>query len=271
MIPALSVHSPPKGVCWICGSRSNPSREHKFKASDLRRHFGEGELRIRAFDDDRAIVKKAQGLGSKYLKFESSICEKCNSSVTQESDRAYDQFITQLELDDANAQEWFRVFSDPRFCEGVELYPALPIFRYFAKILGCQLADIGAPIPLHLSRFVAKRTNRNCIWLGIRRDPTYQDLSSHLTNEKLKYAAHGGLVVITKAPRLLPSRLYTTMTVGQIQFTFFFVLKAVHVWEMQLRFPAFVKWCAEMTKEAATEPLQPAVLKRLGLERRKMD
>jgi hypothetical protein len=172
-----------------------------------------------------------------------------------------------LERDDANAQEWFRVFSDPRFCKGAKLYPALPIFRYFAKILGCYLADIGAPVPFHLSRFVAKRTNRNCIWLGVRRDPTYQKLSSYIVDEKLRYAAHGGLVVITKKPNLLPSRLYTTMTVGPIQFTFFFVLKSVHVWEMQLRFPAFVKWCRETAQQGAADPLPSSTLSRLGLER----
>jgi hypothetical protein len=269
MIPTLFVHSPPRDACWICGSRSKPSREHKFKASDLRRHFGKGKLHVAPFGETPSNYKIAQGMGSNHLKFKSSICEWCNSSVTQESDRAYDQFIAQLEIGDANAEELFRAFSVPMLPSGPKYHSVLPIFRYFAKILGCQLADAGAPIPRNLSRFVAKRTNKNCIWLAMRRDSAYEDLSSLLAEERPRYAAHGGLVVITKKPNLLPSRLYTTLTIGPIQFTFFFVLKSVHVLEMQLRFPTFVKWCAEVAQQAAAEPLAPNVLRRLGLESRR--
>jgi hypothetical protein len=86
-----------------------------------------------------------------------------------------------------------------------------------------------------------------------------------LPEEKIKYAAHGGLVIITKAPHFLPSRIYTTMTVGQSQFTFFFVLTRWQVWEMRLRYPDFIKRCAEVAQSAVNEPIPPSTLQRLGL------
>ena len=269
MIPTLFVRSTSKAICWICGSLFKPSREHKFKASDLRRHFGKGKLHVATFEDDPSNFRVAQGLGSSHLKFESQICEKCNSAVMQESDRAYDQFIGQLERDDESARQLLEAFSAPVLPSGTKYHSVLPIFRYFAKILGCQMADAGAPIPKNLSQFVAKRTDKNCIWLGIRRDPTYDELSSLLGGENARYAAHGGLVVITKMPKLFPSRMYSTMTVGGIQFTFFLVLNSFHIWEMRIRFPEFVERCRVAALREINGAESSAALKRLGLERRK--
>jgi hypothetical protein len=265
MIPSLFVHVPSRGKCWICGSPAKPSREHKFKASDIRRHFGKGDLYVGSSDDGYPSGKIAQGVDSTHLKFENPICERCNSSVTQESDSAYDRFIAQMEYDGPDVKEIYRIFSDPRFCKGPKLQIYIPLYRYFAKLLGCQLAEIGAPIPLHLSRFVAKKTDQNCIWLGVRRDVTYQQLASRISREELKYAAHGGLVIITKMPNLLPSRLYTTMTVGPTQFTFFFVLTALQILEMRLRYPKFITWCAETARRAIDDPIPPSKLEQLGL------
>jgi hypothetical protein len=94
---------------------------------------------------------------------------------------------------------------------------------------------------------------------------TYQQLASRISREELKYAAHGGLVIITKMPNLLPSRLYTTMTVGPTQFTFFFVLTALQILEMRLRYPKFITWCAETARRAIDDPIPPSKLEQLGL------
>lgn len=221
---------------------------------------------MRSFDDEGAYGGKvAQGLNSKYLKFENPICERCNSFVTQESDRAYDQLIEQLERGGSNSEEFYRIFSDARFCKGTQLQPYIPLYRYFAKLLGCQLADMGAPIPFHLSRFVAKETDRNCIWLGIRRDATYQQHANKLPGQKLRYAAHGGLVVITKKSNFLPARLYTTMTIGPTQFSFFFVLTKFQILEMRLRFPLFIAWCSEVARRSIDDPIPAEQLEKLGL------
>jgi hypothetical protein len=142
----------------------------------------------------------------------------------------------------------------------------IPLFRYFAKQLGCHLADIAAPIPVHLSRFVAKKNAKNCIWLHVRQDIEYKRFAPKLAIETLRYAAHGGLVVITKKPNFLPIRLHTTMTIGPIQFVFMYVFTIFEIWEMRIRFPEFVAWCAENARSAIDSPIPKATLERLGLE-----
>lgn len=266
-MPDIFIQSPIEGICWICRIAPVSSREHKIKASDLRRHFGRSGLYVSVSGDENSKGKYAQGVNSSHLKFGSTICEQCNSDITQESDQSYDRFIRQIEDSDFYAEEIYKIFSYARFCQGFQLRPYIPLYRYFAKLLGCQLADIGAPIPLHLSRFVAKQTEKNCIWLGVRRDVTYSQMQLNLPNERLSYAAHGGLVVITKLPKFLPSRLYTTLTVGPVQFTFFFVLKKFHIWEMRLRHPQFVSWCKDMAQNAMHSPVLSSQLDRLGLYR----
>lgn len=79
------------------------------------------------------------------------------------------------------------------------------------------------------------------------------------------YAAHGGLVLITKKPRFLPSRIYTTRTVGPIQFIFFYNLTMFEVWEMRLRHPEFIKQCAMTARSALENPISRSTLERLGL------
>ncbi|MEZ5812984.1 MAG: hypothetical protein R3D45_16365 [Rhizobiaceae bacterium] len=248
--------------CWICGSMENPSREHKFKASDLRRHYGDQALYVGHEDAGNFTGSHAQGLGSKHLKFKSTICQRCNSTVTQASDRAYDKFVQVVEVADDEEAAIATAYTHIDCLKGTDEYTSL--FRYFAKLLGCHLADISAPIPTHLSRFVAKKTNRNCIWLGTRADVSYADMASRL-GERGPYAAHGGLVVITKAPKLLPARLYSTSTVGAMQFIFYFVLTLPEIWEMRLRHPKFIRWCADSAKAAIETPISEDQLRRLGL------
>jgi hypothetical protein len=91
------VYAPKPGCCWICGRADGSTREHKFKASDLQRHFGRDEMHVFTDGDFRGPARVAQGPKSDHLKFQSPICEVCNSSLTQESDRAYDAFIKAVE------------------------------------------------------------------------------------------------------------------------------------------------------------------------------
>lgn len=261
----LLLRSSNSKKCWICGSSSELSREHKFKASDIRRQFGREAVVIGHESASLNEKKHAQGANSKHLKYESTICSDCNSSVTQESDRAYDKFINLIEAKGSSEAAIQQTLSDPEFAEKSQLF--IPLFRYFAKRVGCHLAELNAPIPVHLSRFVAKKNNKNCIWLETRLDPSYQKMSSEFSIPDLKYAAHGGLVVMTKGPKLLPNRVYTTLTVGRIQFIFFYFYTVFEIWEMRVRFPKFVRWCADQAKETIANPIDEATLIRLGLSR----
>jgi hypothetical protein len=234
------------GACWICGSAEILTREHKFKASDLRRHFGAHTMLV-GVSGVEAPMRIAQGVKSRNLKFKNTICERCNSSVTQESDHAYDRFIQLLEHYGSDREAFQCAFNHPEFQIEGPLYT--PLFRYFAKLIGCQLAEIDSPIPVHLSRFVAKVTDRNCIWLDMQVDPFHNELSKIHLPEPLKYAAHGGLIVMTRRPKLLPTQACSTMTIGKIQFRFWYGFTVFEVLEMRVRYPDFILQCATAARE----------------------
>jgi hypothetical protein len=148
--------------------------------------------------------------------------------------------------------------------EGGPLY--LPVSRYFAKLLGCQLADAGAPIPRRLSRFVAKRTTRNCIWWDIRSDATYREIEPQVPI--LKYAAHGGLIVIVKGPELWPSRIHTTQSVGPVQFVISLTLSRWEQLALRWQHPGFVQRSQVAARQAIADPIPDATLAKLGLDRK---
>ena len=247
--------------CWICGSKDNPTREHKFKASDIRRHYGRQTMYVAREEEDGFRSLHAQGPNSKHLKFESVICHHCNSTLTQASDRAYDQFVqvvgseSQAEIASQRAYEYLED------AKGSEEY--INLFRYFAKLLGCHLADMAAPVPTHLSKFVAREIDRNCIWLGVQPDHGYADMVSRVGSHG-PYVAHGGLIVITKKPKLLPTRFHSTSTVGPIQFVYYYNLTLPELLEMRIRHPSFIKWCAEYATAAMVNPIPEEKLKQLG-------
>jgi hypothetical protein len=208
--------------------------------------------------------KFVQGPKSDALKFNASICEPCNNKVTQQSDKAYDEFVLLSEKMAEGGDSPYEAFNDPRFQKNGALY--IPLFRYFAKIIGCRLAELGAPIPTHLARFVGKKTSRNCIWLTSREDIAYRKHSALMEpGGWLPYAAHGGLVVITKEPKLFPSRVYTTQTVGKIQFIFYYCYTIFEILILRLKFPDFIKWCQDNALATKSEPLSAALLEKLGL------
>ncbi|MBO9131586.1 hypothetical protein J5289_16950 [Rhizobium sp. B230/85] len=250
-----------KEQCWICGSKDNLTREHKFKASDIRRHYGRQNMYVAREVEDGFQSLHAQGPNSKHLKFGSVICHHCNSTLTQASDRAYDQFAHVVGSESHAEIACLRAYEYLDKIRESEEY--LNLFRYFAKLLGCHLADLGAPIPTHLSKFVAREIDRNCIWLGVQPDHGYTDMVSRVGSHG-PYVAHGGLIVITKKPKLLPSRFHSTSTVGPIQFVYYYNLTLRELFEMRVRHPSFIKWCAEYANAAIVNPILEEKLKHLG-------
>jgi hypothetical protein len=255
----LFVKQPIKNVCWICGATAATTHEHKFKASSLRQHFGNERLTIQR----EGVAKFAQGINSSYLKYQSKICEQCNSSTTQESDIAYDTFVANCEpyinSKDFSSKAW----EQTDFREGQRLRN--PLFRYFGKLLGCHLADIKAPIPTRLCRFVEKKSERNCIWLGVRRDVEFDNQRATAAPTRISYAAQGGLVIIAKKPKLFPITAHSTVTIGSTQFIYYLNFTTIEILEMRLRFPHFIQSCAEDARLAIDAPIPADQRKSLGL------
>lgn len=154
--------------CWICGATGNLSGEHKIKKTDLNKHPKVSPGIWRGYDGQE---KPIQGLNSKLLKFENSICTTCNNQTTQQADLCYDKFRN-------NAAETIKNALDDNL-DGFELSKTssldnttrIELARYFGKHIGCQINHNKFPIPRRLSSFVGGRTNKLCISVNVRTAP----------------------------------------------------------------------------------------------------
>jgi hypothetical protein len=142
--------------CWICSAESNTS-EHKIKRKDLIQLYGKGP-----YKGDHALVHFKDGKqtlvhspNSKRVKFESNLCNECNSAFTQPFDLAYDKFIVWF---DNNREfvyrkrviDWKIVYGDDFITHQTNL------FKYFAKCLGCRIDDYGDEVPSDLIELLHK-------------------------------------------------------------------------------------------------------------------
>jgi hypothetical protein len=245
--------------CWVCGSREKLTREHKIKASDLRRQYGKRILYIQRDQGESATYRIAQSSNSKHFKFSNPICETCNTSRTQVADRAYDALISNLEMAVQTGKPLEEAISSRNI--------PIDIFRYFGKLLGCHLADVNAPIPLYLSKFVAGTAGRNCIHIWTRFDPDFEKITPAKSPEgKYIHAAHGGLVISTKAPKLYPIEYRSTVSIGAIQFVFWYCLTIHEILETRIGHSDFVNSCKQDARAAIENPMLEDDRRRLGYQ-----
>ena len=142
--------------CWICSANSNSS-EHKIKRKDFIRLWGKGPYKgddaLVHFKDGKQTL--IHGPNSKRIKFDNDLCDECNSSFTQPFDLAYDKFIDWFDLNKdlvykKRVIDWKIVYGD----EFVEKQTNL--FKYFAKCLGCRIADHCNEVPKDLIELFSK-------------------------------------------------------------------------------------------------------------------
>jgi hypothetical protein len=144
------------GTCWWCGGKAD-SREHRHKASDLRREFASAEYA----GGDVAILRGDQDLTLRSpkadrAKFGPTLCARCNNQRSQRFDNAYDQFI-----------EWYlgheRKVERTRIIRLDEIYTdwrggRSDLLGYFVKHIGCRIADLALEVPTTLKDFLDKGT-----------------------------------------------------------------------------------------------------------------
>lgn len=194
----------------------------------------------------------AQGPNSGELKFKRPICEACNSAVTQKPDRAYHDLITALELEGGGEAGLFEL--DPSLSDDMHY---LAVCRYFGKLLGNHLADMGAPIPIRLCDFVSGATANNCVYLAVRDDPRGGELRSGFE----------GVAVITALPDLHPVRVHTSLTVGKTQFLFGLVFAEAEIAALRVQHAHFVEACRASAEATRTASKPDPILAKLGLSR----
>ena len=249
------------GSCCLCGELGKPTGEHKIKASELLKEFGQAKLTIRNSSDPSKRKKQAQSVKSKHLKFSAKICEPCNSARTQGADRELEQFTSAARAILAKGRDPASVFELARYTKGSTGY--LNVFRYFSKLLCCHIADLGAPASRRLSSFAIGRTNRNPVWLAVQKDWDYHQAEQYVAD--LQYAAHGGLVVYGDGSSGNAYGFHSTLTIGGLQFVFLTRMGWAEQLELRLSYPDFCKWCQSQVRQARASPFTESEQKRLGL------
>lgn len=143
-------------TCWWCGDTAG-TREHRFKRSDMVQQFGRGPYR-----GSEALVRgvggklfDVQGPNSKHLKFEASLCHFCNTTRSQNFDRAHERFIAyisrnaealltsnEIDFHDVYGQAWREHQKD--------------FVRYLVKHVACRLAGTNIEVGRELIGFLTQ-------------------------------------------------------------------------------------------------------------------
>jgi hypothetical protein len=252
--------------CCLCGSKQNLTGEHKIKASQLRKVFGTEKMVIGSLSEPSNTYRYAQGVKSDNLKFKTRMCSACNDTLTQPADYEFDKlhtFILSLIEED---KEPHHAFSFEHYTVGSNAY--LNVFRYFAKLLCCHLAEADAPRPKLLSRFAIGRSNMNRIYLTIDKDFDYQRLQNEFGD--FQYAAHGGLAFYEDKQYYCPKRFHSTLTIGLVRYIFYWNIHPLEKFELRFFHRKFCKKMQFLAKKAIQQPLTSIDLMRLGLHSQKI-
>lgn len=237
--------------CCLCGDAGPLTGEHKIKASALRSEFGETELYISKTGNTSSRPNLAQSTKSKHLKFKVRMCESCNTNRTQPADREFDNFNKLAQKAICSGVDPIKLFELPKYARGSE--PYLNIFRYFAKLLCCHMAEVQAPRPIRLSEFAIGNADTNYVWLAVKKDWTYGQKKSHLGEHQ--FAAHGGLIVIGDKISGSAKGFHSTLTIGPVQYVFHMDLAEIETQELEASYPEFSNWCRSRVVHATQFPL----------------
>lgn len=212
------------------------------------------------FDGERN-ARIAQGPKSQEFHFKARMCAACNGARTQNGDREFDRFQVQVmekldkQLDPASALDL------PRYVEGSEAY--LNVFRYFAKLICCHLAESGGPRSSALAAFAMGETNQNPIFLHISTDPDYARYAEILP--AVKFASHGGFVVPINKNNLLPTSFRSSLSLGPARYIFYVRLGIFVGLAIRIFHRSFWHKCVVAYRQELENPLSNEQRNRLGL------
>lgn len=204
-----------KDRCCLCGSAERLTGEHKIKASALKSIFGRAPMVIGHFDG-LTEPRDAQGPKSRAFHFSARLCGDCNSSRTQQADFEFVRFHESALALHLEGNDPGSVFRSNRYAIGTEAY--LNVFRYFAKLLACQVAESRGPRFLAIVNFASGQSDINPIKLSLEPDLFYREYSTLIA--KSGFAAHGGLSTRGDSKTELPNNLESSLTLGPLRYTF---------------------------------------------------
>ncbi len=133
--------------CWICGFCDANSREHIIKSSDLKMMFGKINQSQPLYTVRNDKVRMLQSKDSKAAKFTKGICLKCNSSLTQSNDRAWET-LTKYLFQNQSLIVKHGCLNLSKVFPGKTRAALLNIHLYLLKVFGCAVTEFGAPFNL---------------------------------------------------------------------------------------------------------------------------
>jgi hypothetical protein len=153
----------PAATCWICHASAD-SGEHRIKKSDLVRVYGSGpyvgDSALAHVRDE--VLTLIQGPGSARLKYEPSLCHRCNTAGTQPYDRAYDGFMSWLWENELTVLRKRLINFEEVYGSNFE-ESQRNLFKYLVKSFGCRLCDAGQPVPLDSVELLSKTQFRTAL------------------------------------------------------------------------------------------------------------
>lgn len=162
------------GCCWMCGAPAD-SREHIFKARDLKRFFDEDGYAPEALPFHFSVGghRRIPGPKSDRMKFPSIICRRCNNERTSKFDKAYDElsdWFAARQSDYAiNQMDLVDIFG-PRYSERVD-----DLRRFFAKSLGCRIVAAGSTLPSNFPSPL-RGSNMGLLQVSVCRAQPFRDI-----------------------------------------------------------------------------------------------
>ncbi|WP_157050434.1 hypothetical protein [Herbaspirillum rhizosphaerae] len=236
--------------CCLCGSSESLTGEHKIKASALRKIFGNDAMVIGKFDG-KSKPRPAQGPKSSAFHFAVPLCASCNSTRTQAPDCEFDRFHALVSTSLATGRTPDEVFNMREYEIGSE--PYLNVFRYFAKLLCCHVAESGGPRPLAVSEFALGNMDRNVVLLHIDADPIYAAYESSLGENR--FAGHGGLIVPVDAETELATGFRSSIILGAVRYIFFVRFDSMVGRELRTYHHDFWLKCEAAYRDAVANPI----------------
>ncbi|MCV9385393.1 hypothetical protein [Reichenbachiella ulvae] len=164
-----SIKNPKK--CWLCNQEGALTGEHKFKRTDIKKALEHEGTKLIYHQNEVPRKTPLQSDNSDNLKFEKLLCNKCNGTLSQPFDKAYEQFISYVlsnfESITRNGHIDFNEIFDEKVYEN-----QLNVIRYYYKHFCCRLAQNSINIDTALIKFLrgAKRTEKLFVHFEIRAD-----------------------------------------------------------------------------------------------------
>ena len=152
--------------------------------------------------------------------------------------------------------------NDPRF-DDASGNLRLDVFRYFAKLMCCHLAEMSAPFFEAIADFAIGSSNENYILIRVDSDIAYQRIQKVFPS--VCYAAHGGLVITGDEVSHAPTSFYSTLSVGPVRYCYQIRFNELGQSRLMIEHPEFYEWCKRKIVDAIENPISDQERGILGL------